>query len=399
MYQYLHHIKVEQKILNETIESLLNGKLDVRMISNGHDMNRELTANVNRLAKRMAKMTYKKEEDEQTIKILTNNITSPIIYIDIDGRIRYVNNQFINLFQVTIEINDIYEKIRVKKLYKFIDDAFILETRQIITSQIGERYYQANAIPINNHQQMFVGILFIFHDVTEIKKYEKLQREFLADASHELKTPLSAIKGASEILLNGEYHSKETFTDFLTIIKNENERMERIVRDILLISRLESDNILIQTKKVDIEELMHNCIEIMQFKAELKNQTIKVDLSPGLFIEGDYDRLKHAFLNLISNAINYTNESKEIEVRSYIEENKVKVSIKDEGIGIEPSELKHIFERFYRIDKARSRETGGTGLGLAIVKSTFDVHKATINVRSIINEGTHFVIAFKPYNS
>lgn len=396
VYYHHYYLDIELKKLNKTIESILNGKLDVRMVSYGYENSRELSANINRLAKKIAKITFKSEEDEQTIKILTNNITSPIIYVDIDGKIRYVNNQFLNQIEINIEINDIYEKIRTKKLYEFIDDAFTLETKDDAAIQIRGRFYQANAIPINN-QNKFVGILFIFQDITELKKYEKLQKEFLADASHELKTPVSAIKGASEILLNGVNHSKETVKDFLTIIKNENERMERIVRDILLISRLENENILINIKKVNIKFLLEEAIEINHFKLDAKNQELHVDLKNNLYIEGDYERLKHVFLNLISNAINYTDKFKTIYIKSFHQKNNVIISIRDEGIGIGPNEISHIFKRFYRVDKNRSRDTGGTGLGLAIVKSTLDIHKATIKVNSELNTGTEFIIKFKEY--
>ncbi|MDF2699081.1 MAG: histidine kinase, partial [Haloplasmataceae bacterium] len=317
IYQHYHNLYLEFNHLNDTVESILNGQLDARMIPVHYEKNRELRANINRLAKRMEKMTFKKEEDEQTIKILTNNITSPIIYVDIDGRIRYVNNQFINQFQVSVEINEIYETIRNKQLYKFIDDSFIWENNQIISLQMNEHYYQANAIPINNNQIKFMGILFIFHDITDIKKYEKLQREFLADTSHELKTPISAIKGAAEILLNGGTHSSEIVNEFLNIIRSENNRMSRIVSDILLISKIESDNLIINTRKINLKDLLRESTEIMRLKLDEKNQTLVEDINDDLYIEGDYERLKQVFLNLVTNAINYTNEYKNIYISSY----------------------------------------------------------------------------------
>lgn len=392
--------KEQYRALNKTIEDVLNGDMDVGIVSN-YVLSRELNVNLNRLAKKMERMTYKKEEDELTIKILTNNITSPIIYIDRDGRIRYVNNQFLNNFDRNVEINEIYENLRIRKLYKFIDDAFIFETKEIDFLLIGDRYYQAIAIPINNqfyNNFTFVGILFIFHDITEIKKYEKLQREFLADASHELKTPLSAIKGASEILLNGEKHSNETVIEFLTIIKNENDRMERIVNDILLISRIENENNLTNIEKIEINKLIKEVIAIIKFKLVFKKQNLHLELKNDLIIIGNYNNLKHAFLNLITNAINYTNENKSIFIKTYKENKKVVVSIKDEGIGINQKDIPHIFERFYRVDKARSRESGGTGLGLAIVKSTLDIHNTKIEVKSKIKQGTEFLIYFDEEN-
>jgi two-component system, OmpR family, phosphate regulon sensor histidine kinase PhoR len=397
LFRHFYRLHQEFNKINETVESILEGNLDTRINSTYYKDNRELNANLNRLAKRMEKMSFKKDEDEQTINILTNNITSPIIYIDIDGKIRYINNPFKTQFKEVIQVNDLYEKITIKKLYKYIDDAFILESNQKDTLNIFDHFYQANAITIKNNLQRFVGILFIFHDITELKKYEKLQREYLADASHELKTPISAIKGASEILLNGE-HDLETIKDFLFMIKVENERMEKLVRDILLISRLENETTLLYHDIVNLNELIQEIITMVKLKLSAKKQHLVIDLESNLLINGDYDRLKHAFLNLVSNAISYTNDEQSIFITGKKKDDKIIITIKDEGIGIEEKDLPHIFERFYRVDKARSRETGGTGLGLSIVKSTLDVHKASIEVESKIGMGSSFTISFKGEN-
>jgi two-component system phosphate regulon sensor histidine kinase PhoR len=383
--------------LNQTIENIINDNIDGKIITKFIKQHK-LNANLNRIVKKIEKLSFKKEEHELTIRILTNNITHPIIYIDRDGRIRYTNHQFLNSIDANIEINDIYEKLRIQSIFKFIDDAFIFESKVSDYLSINDRFYHINAIPVRNSVYdifSFIGILFIFDDITELKKYEVLQREFLADASHELKTPLSAIKGASEILLERENHSKATVREFLTIIKSENERMEKIVNDILLISRLENDKGIIHFEEVDLTKLIYKVVEILKPKINAKSQILKLNLTDKLMISGDYYRLKHVFLNLLLNSINYTDENKNIYVKSYIKDDNIVISIKDEGIGIAKEALPHIFERFYRIDKARSRETGGTGLGLAIVKSTLDIHKAKIEVNSILNEGTEFLIYFK----
>lgn len=383
--------------INQTLEDLINDRLDSNIITKYVSLPR-LNANLNRLVKKIEKIVYKKQENELTMKILTNNITNPIIYIDRDGKIRYANHEFINSFKVDIEINNIYENLRIQSIYKFIDDAFMFEKQAIDILQINDKYYYVNAIPVNhiiNNVSTFIGILFIFNDITELKKYEKLQREFLADASHELKTPISAIKGASEILLNGEKHAKETIKEFLTIIKNENERMERIVSDILLISRIENDKSLVNIENVNLYDLILDTIKIIDISVKSKKQKLQLDLQKNLTIDGDYRQLKHVFLNIMTNAINYTNENKNIYIKLYQNETNVIVSIRDEGVGIDEKYLPHIFERFFRIDKGRSRDTGGTGLGLAIVKSILDIHKAKIEVKSKVNEGSEFIIYFK----
>ena len=319
--------------LNQTIENIINDNIDGKIITKFIKQHK-LNANLNRIVKKIEKLSFKKEEHELTIRILTNNITHPIIYIDRDGRIRYANHQFLNSIDANIEINDIYEKLRIQSIFKFIDDAFIFESKVSDYLSINDRFYHINAIPVRNSVYdifSFIGILFIFDDITELKKYEVLQREFLADASHELKTPLSAIKGASEILLERENHSKATVREFLTIIKSENERMEKIVNDILLISRLENDKGIIHFEEVDLTKLIYKVVEILKPKINAKSQILKLNLTDKLMISGDYYRLKHVFLNLLLNSINYTDENKNIYVKSYIKDDNIVISIKDEG--------------------------------------------------------------------
>ncbi|ERJ12603.1 sensor histidine kinase [Haloplasma contractile] len=404
MYSLYDHIKKmtsEIENANKTLKKIISGDVDVRMLSNDLKENFTVGPNVNRLARQIDALLTKKEEDEQTIDILTNNILSPIIYIDIDGQIRYVNEQFHIQFKINVKKDDNYELIRNRdsKLFKLIDDAFILETDQNLKFKYKSYVYHTLATPINNSSLKFVGILFIFHDITELTKYEKLQKDFLADVSHELKTPISAIKGASEILLNGAKHNEDTIIDFLKMIKSENERMELMVRDILLISRLEHTKDLLNKKKMDVSMLLKECTKTLYIKAKRKQQDIITDIAENLYIEGDYGRLKHVFLNLIDNAINYTSDNQNIHLSAHREEADVIVRVKDKGVGISEETLPYIFERFYRVDRARDRNTGGSGLGLAIAKSILDNHGAKIGVKSKVGVGTEFKITFKFYHS
>lgn len=391
LFQRYRFLNREIERVNETLENLVAGEHGTRIYAT-HKKTRILNANVNRLAKQMEKMSIKKFEDEQMIKLLTDYITSPIIYIDIDGRVRYVNDQFKKKFRVNIKTNEIYELISSKEIYRFIDEAFIKELDYVDTIKIADHYYHANAVTIKDLRDRFVGILFIFNDITEIKRFEKLQREFLADASHELKTPISAIKGATEILLDRP-HKPETVVEFLTMIQAENNRMEGIVQDILLTSKLESD-INLSFQEIDLISLLMEVVSLLKRRLEKKEQQLILELEDELVLVGDYERLKHAFFNLLINASNYTENGKTIFVRSRSSIEHVYVEIEDQGIGISKRDLPYIFDRFYRVDKDRSRETGGTGLGLSIVKSVMDVHNGQIKVQSCVNKGTTFTLIF-----
>lgn len=391
LYQRYTFLNREIERVNETLQDLIAGDHGTRIYAT-NKKTRLLNANINRLAKQMEKMSIKKMEDEQMIRLLTDYITSPIIYVDIDGRVRYINDQFIKKFRINIKANVLYELIPKKEIYRFIDEAFIKELDYVDTIMVDDNYYYANAVTIKDLRNRFVGILFIFNDITEIKRFEQLQREFLADASHELKTPISAIKGASEILLDRS-HEQGTVIEFLKMIQDENNRMEGIVQDILLMSKLESE-INLTFEQIDLKALLEEVSLQFQRSIERKNQQLTMELEDELFITGDYERLKHAFSNLLLNAINYTDHGKTIKIRAWASPDYVIVEIEDEGIGISQQDLPHIFERFYRVNKDRSRETGGTGLGLSIVKSVVDAHQAQIKVQSRLQQGTTFTLMF-----
>lgn len=388
LYALLHDIER----VNETLESIASGVRGMRIYTSSQKT-KLLNANVNRLAKQMEKMAMKNLEDEMMIGLLTGYITSPIIYVDIDGRIRYVNDQFIKKFQARVKKNDWYELISNKTVYRFIDEAFTKELSHSETIEVNNRYYYANAVTIKDFKERFAGILFIFTDVTELKRFEKMQREFLADASHELKTPLSVIKGATEILLDRP-HDPETAREFLRMIHEENERMEKIVQDILLISKLESD-INLNFQMFDVKRLIDDTVNEVKLQVKAKSQHLHVDVEEGLTLYGDEEQLKHALINLLVNAVNYTERGKNISIRAWSNAMHVYIEIKDQGIGISEEDLPHIFKRFYRVDKDRSRQTGGTGLGLSIVKSVVDAHGGQIAVKSKPHEGTTFTLVFE----
>ena len=225
-----------------------------------------------------------------------------------------------------------------------------------------------------------------------MKKYENLQKEFFSNVSHELKTPISAIKGCSEILLNGGLKDQAICEEFLTIIQNENLRIERLVKDLLLINRYEHDQIKHQTQRLEVNYLLNDCIQNVQTIANLKHQTIDFVEEKKYWVEGDYTKLQHCFLNLLTNAIHYSPDETQIQIKVSEKSTFIEISVIDHGIGIPPEDLPHIFERFYRVDKARSRHTGGTGLGLSIVASIIEAHHGAIQVQSELNKGSCFTV-------
>lgn len=227
----------------------------------------------------------------------------------------------------------------------------------------------------------------------ESKKAELLRREFVANVSHELKTPLTSISGFIETLQAGAAEDPEIRHKFIDIIAIETARLKRLIEDLLVLSDIENrrDSEGIQ---FDIKAAVENTVEALRPISEAKGVDVILNLEDGLFINGSVDRFRQMMVNLIENAIKYSDEGKSIWVTSVKENDKITVSVRDEGIGIAPEHHERLFERFYRVDKSRSKKAGGTGLGLSIVKHIAVLFGASLKVESRVGEGTEFFVIF-----
>jgi two-component system sensor histidine kinase VicK len=239
------------------------------------------------------------------------------------------------------------------------------------------------------------GIIIILQDVTERQRIENMQIDFVANVSHELKTPLTSIKGYTETLLEGGSSDAEMTKEFLGIINSETDRMNRLVKDLLQLSRLDTKQQKWYKEEADIVSLVRTAVKKVDMLAKSQNQQVNLIFKPELSIllDMDRDRIEQVLLNILSNAIKYTKEKGRIDVDVFRVDDEVRVVVMDNGIGIPEKELPRVFERFFRVDKARSSRMGGTGLGLAISKQIIDEHKGSIEVESIFGKGTKVIIA------
>ncbi|PTI50226.1 PAS domain-containing sensor histidine kinase, partial [Staphylococcus xylosus] len=237
------------------------------------------------------------------------------------------------------------------------------------------------------------GMVIVLHDITNLKKLENLRREFVANVSHELKTPITSIKGFAETLLDGAKNDEQTLNEFLKIISKESDRIETLVFDLLDLSHVEQQTE-IETAYMSLSDIAETTIKNMRKIAEDKNITIINEIDSDIVIDANQDKVSQVALNLLSNAISYSKEDSDVIIRVYKDEQKRIMEVQDFGIGISQEEQKHIFERFYRVDKARSRDSGGTGLGLSITKHIMEAHGGRINVYSTVGKGSTFRVTF-----
>jgi len=234
-------------------------------------------------------------------------------------------------------------------------------------------------------------------EIEELKKMESYRREFLGNVSHELKTPLFNIQGYVMTLLDGGIKDPTVNVEYLQRTKKNIDRMIAIIEDLESISRLETGELQMEMKKFDITGLIKEVIELLEIKAHKKKIKLKLRVDPDkpIFLEGDKERIRQVLINLIDNSIKYGNEEGNTKISIFDMDENFLIEITDNGIGIDAKDIPRLFERFYKVDKSRSREQGGSGLGLAIVKHIIEAHNQTINVRSTVGVGTTFAFTLK----
>jgi two-component system phosphate regulon sensor histidine kinase PhoR len=289
-----------------------------------------------------------------------------------------------------------HEVIEHKEINQLVEEIFMTEqkTRRQLVLSIGidRRHFEVYGVPIFGTDNVWKGVLLVFHDITELKKLEQMRKDFVANVSHELKTPITSIKGFSETLLDGAMNDKAALEAFLSIILKESDRLQSLIQDLLELSKIEQHGFRLNVTEVNLNSQISDVLAILKRKAEEKQVAVEMVASEDVIIQGDPDRLKQVFINLLNNALNYTPKDGTVLIHLSEDDGHAVVRIEDTGIGIEKSEISRIFERFYRVDKARSRNSGGTGLGLAIVKHIIEAHKGSVEVESELGTGTVFTI-------
>jgi len=255
--------------------------------------------------------------------------------------------------------------------------------------------FRVHAAPINDEQGITIGAVVVFHDVTDARNFDQMRSEFVGNVSHELRTPLTSIKGFLETLLDGAMENNVLCRRFLTIIDTETYRLSRLIEDLLTLSSIESREHTIKAVPLCLARCVFNVINILGPQINDKSLRVEYIYDHSLpYIRGDEDLLNQVFINLLDNAIKYTPRKGSIIVRSRQQESRVITTITDNGVGIPHESLPRVFERFYRVDKARSRDQGGTGLGLSIVKHIVESHGGAVMVESEIGRGSTFGVSF-----
>ena len=326
---------------------------------------------------------------------MVSSIPSPLMLLDEQGKIVLHND--LKMILVAPIINE-QELTYLRNpfpyaIQEFIKDAYILEKNFSRIVEIEQVEYQSLSVPVLSHGR-FSGCLILFQDISKALEGEKMQKRFLADASHELKTPIAIIKGMVEILNRDGFDDAVTQHDFLQQIEQEINRLDELVKDILILSKMSNGHPILDRHKIDMNDLIQGCIQSLQKSAQEKGLTLRYHSTCNDDVFCDQMKMRQVVTNLISNAIKYSDQGN-IQIGLSQNDAQIILEVKDEGCGLSKEQQAKIFDRFYRVDDDRSRKSGGSGLGLAIVKSIVEAHGGKIEIDSEPKVGSTFRVFLK----
>ena len=346
-------------------------------------MTNELKQNINEI-----------ERQKKQIETILLHMTDGVIAFNMEGKIIHINTAAMNLLKLEQKDNS-FEKIFNKlKLNINLEKIIYLEnwTSSEHRLTIEDKCVNLFFVPFQDENNRQAGLIVVIQDITEHVKLDNMRKEFVADVSHELKTPITSIMGYADTLLEGEY-DKDTQQKFLGVISSEARRMARLVTDLLTLSKYDSKKVTLEETEFDLGELTKKCQERLKFEIEKKHQNVECFVTANVPpVSADKYGIERVVLNILSNAIKYSPENGKIKIYVGFVYNDAYIKIIDNGIGISEQDLTRIFDRFYRADKARTREMGGTGLGLSIAKEILDQNKGSIDIRSELGKGTEVII-------
>ncbi len=364
-------------------------------ISN-HDELSLLGRQLNQLAARLQDRILALESERAKVSAILDSMVEGVIALDPQGKILVTNPsacRILNLIDEKVEGKSLLEVIRNKELADLVNWCQTLNRTERYRREVDlhtpkRRVLEVNAMPLPLSQQVR-GIVLVLHDITELRRLEQVRAEFVANVSHELRTPLTAIKGYLETLLDESPIEPSTHRRFLEIAHLHAERLGRLIDDLLSLSNIETGKVILHQSDVNLRDIVQEVVAMFEKDAAKKNVTFVNRVEPVIFVYADRDRLSQILVNLVDNAVKYTSAHGQVLFTADSQgEDQIALDVQDTGQGIPPQDLPRITERFYRVDKARSRDLGGTGLGLAIVKHLVQLHSGTLSIKSEVGKGT-----------
>ncbi len=383
-------------LLTKKANLLAKGHLEQHIIVKSNDEIGQLTRSFNYMARELRKTVSDMENENNKLEILLHNMTDGVLAFDEMGNLIHAN-------KVSCDLLEVDEK---RITFEWFLNKLNITTKDLkpdkikeVTVALSDKYLSVSLIPYTGKNKKIDGIVAVIQDITKHRRLDDLRKEFVANVSHEIRTPITNIKSYTETLLEGALDDRETAIDFLNEINTAADRMKFLTDDLLELSRLDGKKIKFNFKKASLYNLVSSAVKQNIISASKKDQEIilKEPQDKNMFIYADEDRINQVINNIISNSMKYSPESTKITVELGQEDNHYFVKITDRGIGIPKEDIERIFERFYRVDKARSRAMGGNGLGLSIAMEMMQGNGGTIKASSKVGQGTTMCLIFPKY--
>jgi len=394
-------------VMNKAVRAVAGGNYDVKVRVQGKDELGELAASVNLMASQLKERLETIAKSHGELLAIISSMVEGVIAIDGEDKVIYVNEvagKILGIDPSSSRGKSVWEVTRLRAVSDVLTEVKRSgEERKVVTRLVSggkQIEVELHASPMWGSEGKISGAVLLIHDVSELRKLETVRRDFVANVSHELRTPLTAIRGMVETILDDPDMDVEQRRKFLTSINTHVERLSNILNDLLTLSRIESGESVPFTKSVDLRLVAKESMEAFLVQADSKRIVLESEFSESpVMVRGSEEALRQIIDNLIDNAVKYTPEEGRIWVRVMEKNGEAVLEVQDTGIGIPESELERIFERFYTVDKARSRKMGGTGLGLSIVKHAVRSLKGEIKVRSELGKGSTFTVTFPEASS
>jgi two-component system phosphate regulon sensor histidine kinase PhoR len=395
-----HRYSLSLRQLARLTAQLAAGRTPASYYIGGTRRMEQLSRDLEQLGAQLGKL--QREQTKEDLSLLLANMVEGVLMVDARHVVRLANQELVRLFDLKQDPvgRTVLEALREAQVERLVERTLqsgaALREEIALQSSAGaeaERHFEVTAVPIRNEAGAIDGAVAVFHDLTRIKQLEVVRRDFVANVSHELRTPLAVFRGYLETLIDQPKLPREDAARVLEAMQRNSNRLNSLVEDLLTLTRLEARSVPVQHQPVQMRAFFEQLAR--DWQARVDAEPVEIECRAASYlppVEVDLLRFEQVMLNLLENAVAYSSPPRRVELAAEVEGDRMKVSVADNGIGIPPGDLPHVFERFYRVDKARNRRSGGTGLGLSICQQIVEAHGGTIEAQSELGKGTTIVL-------
>jgi two-component system phosphate regulon sensor histidine kinase PhoR len=395
-YRYRHSLRQMSRLTGQ----LAVGQRPTSYYINGPPLVAQVSRHLESVGARLEELQRRQREEDFNLNVLLANMVEGVMVVDERHVVRLVNDELLRLFDLKQSPlgRTVLESLREARFETIVHETILRgEPRQqeviLESTGLAPRHFDINVVPIRTKNDGVRGAVVVFHDITRIKQLEVLRQDFVANVSHELRTPLAIFRGYLETLEDNPDLPREESQRILETMMRHSDRLNALVEDLLVLTRLEARQVEAEFSTIRVDAFFRQLVRDWENRTNSEAADIRIDL-PGDLPPLDVDalRLEQVMFNLLENAVAYSNPPRRIVLSAALHDGRMEMRVADNGAGIPPDDLPHIFERFYRVDKARSRTSGGTGLGLSIVKHIVQSHHGTVHAESELGKGATIVL-------